>query len=486
MKPFSFSIVLLLGIVVCMTVQSKPESNWTQFRGPSGGGIAEGSNPPSEFGPEKNMQWKTELVFGLSSPVVWDSKIFVTGYTGEELQTICINRSNGEILWSKTAPAETIERTHPTSSPAASTPVVDADHVYVYFGSFGLLCYDHDGSEKWQHPVSTPVNMHGTATSPIVYKEFVYLMHDSMNGDSFMLAVNKNTGDEAWKTKRAVVNPNWSSPVIWNTENGDELIMLGGGKLQAYDPMNGKELWAITGFGAPIPVPIIGDGVLFASTVSATEIDSKVSPFTWDYYVKFDKDNNGIVKAEEIPEDDMIAMDSDLPDQTMPSREIISWLDENRDNAMSQEEFQAFMDLILMNVRSSIQAIKPGVTAENAQNQVAWKYERSIPYMPSSLFYDGIIYLAKDGGIVTALDAKTGDEVYRKRVGKGNYSSSPVAADDRIYISSQEGIVTVFQTGKEPKVIAENDLGEPVQTTPAIVGDTIYIRTQNHLYAFAK
>lgn len=483
------AVALFIGISVCLTslsVHSAPENYWTQFRGMKGGGVAENSKPPAEFSADKNVKWKTELISGLSSPVIWNDKIFLTGFNDNQLETICIGRSNGDILWSKTAPAKTIERTHPTSSPAASTPVVDGDHVYVYFGSFGLLCYDHNGNEQWQHPISTPMNMHGTATSPILYKDNVYLMHDSMNGDSFMLAVNRKTGDEAWKTKRAVLNPNWSSPVIWNTENGDELIVLGGGKLQAYDPMTGKELWSIAGFGAPIPVPIIGDGMLYASTVSATEVDTQVSVFTWDYYVKFDQNNDGKVEADEIPDDDMIAMDKDLPDQTMQSESIISWLDKDNDKAMTQEEFQNFMDLIMMNVRSSIKAIKPGVKANNTEDHVAWKYERSIPYMPSCLYHDGIIYMAKDGGIVTALNANTGKEIYRKRIGQGNYSSSPVLANGQIYISSQEGLVTVFQAGKEPKKIAENNLGERIATTPAIMEDTIYIRTENHLYAFAN
>lgn len=460
------------------------KNEWTQFRGPGGSGVAVNADPPIEFGPDQNMKWKTALPSGLSSPVIWENKIFLTGFKDNKLETLCISRDSGEVLWTKTAPAETIERCHPQSSPAASTAVVDEKHVYVYFGSFGLLCYDHDGNEKWQHPVSTPMNMHGTATSPIIYNDLIYLMHDSMNGDSYMLAVNKNNGEEAWKTKRAVFNPNWSTPVVWQQEHGDELIVLGGGMVQAYDPISGKELWKIGGFGAPIPIPIIGDGVLYASTVSATEADTNVTAFTWDYHKKYDKNSDGKVEKDEIPADDMIALDPDMPDQVMPTREMISWMDENKDNAMSKEEFQGFMDMILMNVRSSIQAVKPGVKTGSEQDHIAWKYERSIPYMPSCLYYDGMIYMAKDGGIVTCLDAKTGNEVYRKRVSEGNYSSSPVAAGDRIYISSQEGVVTVFQTGKDPKVLAKNALAESIQTTPAIVDNTLYVRTQNHLYAF--
>ncbi len=480
--PNPVRFIASLMAICCIAPFSFAETQWNQFRGPNGSGIAKNANPPVEFGPEQNVQWKIELPSGHSSPVIWNGKLFITGIHNETFETICINRSNGEIIWKAASPKVKIEPHHSDNSPASSTPFADEDDVYVYFGSYGLLCYDHDGNDVWNHPVKTPMNMHGTATSPIVYKDHVYLIHDSMDGDSYLLAVNKNTGDEVWKAKRNVFNPNWSSPVIWRNGDRDEVVILGGGTLKAYDPATGTELWTLEEFGVPIPVPFVGGGYLYTSTVSGTEAGMNNSPMRWEYYTDYDKNNDGLIQAMEIPEDHTILMDPDQPESKMPARGIIGWMDRNKDEAMSKEEFDQFARLTMMDVRSSIQAITPG----EDKPEVAWKYERSIPYMPSSLYLDGYIYMAKGGGVVTCLDAKTGEQIYRKRVGKGNYSASPVAADGRIYISSQEGLVTVFEAGKEPTVLANNELSEKINATPAIVEDTLYLRTETHLYAFSN
>ena len=177
----------------------------------------------------------------------------------------------------------------------------------------------------------------------------------------------------------------------------------------------------------------------------------------------------------------------DLPDSKMPTRTIVTWMDRDEDNAMSKKEFENFLKLTNLNVRSAIKAIKPGSKkGATSKTQVAWKYERSIPHMSSSIYFDGKVYLANSGGRVTCLNAKTGKEIYRKRLANGSYSASPVIANGNAYICSQEGVITVFQTGKEGKVLATNDLGQPINATPAISGDTIFVRTDTHLHAFGE
>ena len=118
-----------------------------------------------------------------------------------------------------------------------------------------------------------------------------------------------------------------------------------------------------------------------------------------------------------------------------------------------------------------------------------WKQTKGLPYVPSAILYRGQFLMVKDGGIVTAYDAKTGDEIYQKRaVAEGNYYASPVAADGHIYFTSlADGAITVLAAGEsKPKVVAENPpLGERVAATPAIADNTLYVRTAGHLYAFA-
>jgi outer membrane protein assembly factor BamB len=449
--------------------------------------VAADAKPPVKFDLKTNVRWSLELPSGHSSPVIWKDKLFITGIQNGTFETICIDRDKGTVLWRTAAPPAKIEPHHADNSPASSTPLVDENHVYVYFGSYGLLCYDHQGKELWKHAVSTPKNMHGTATSPIVYQQLLYLMHDSMDGDSYILAVDKNTGKEAWKSKRLVFNPNWSTPAIWPTDKGDQLIVLGGGALKAYAPLSGKELWTVPGFGAPIPVPVVGEGYLYASTTSGTEAGMNDSPLRWKYYTKFDKNKDGMIHVSEIPAKAFILFNPDLPESKMPTRGIVSWMDRNKDNAMTQKEFQQFLDLTNLNVRSSIKAIKLGTKADaDSAVEVAWKYERSIPHMSSCIYVDGKVYLANNGGRVTCLDARTGKVIYRKRLGNGVYSASPVSANGNIYISSQDGAMTVFKAGDDPKVLATNGLGERINASPAIADDTIYVRTDTHLYAFSE
>src|SRR5882672_10810337 len=139
-------IALFCGATAC----SAADAHWPQFRGPGGLGVASNANPPIHFGPQSNVVWKIALPSGHSSPIIWGNRIFLTAYSEAKLETLCLDRLNGRILWRQPAPAEKIEPTHRISNPAASTPATDGERVFVYFGSFGLLAYDVAGKEQWR------------------------------------------------------------------------------------------------------------------------------------------------------------------------------------------------------------------------------------------------------------------------------------------------------------------------------------------------
>src|SRR5262249_42487470 len=156
----------------------KSEAVWPQFRGPGGLGVAqEGMKLPAQFGPAKNVVWKTALPSGHSSPCVWGDRIFLTGFDKKtkKLETLCLDREKGRILWRRTVPAKELEKVHTSNSPAASTPATDGKRVYVYFGSYGLLCYDLKGKELWKKPLPTPKTRFGSGTSPVVVDGVVLL-----------------------------------------------------------------------------------------------------------------------------------------------------------------------------------------------------------------------------------------------------------------------------------------------------------------------
>ncbi|MBI1788105.1 MAG: PQQ-binding-like beta-propeller repeat protein [Acidobacteria bacterium] len=225
---------------------------WPQFRGPDSSGLG-GGRPPVQFGPGQKVLWKTAVGSGLSSPSVWGGRIFLTEFdrTNKQLATLGIDRRTGKILWRRTVAAEAIEKVHEIGSPAASTPATDGERVYVYFGSYGLVCYDLDGNLRWEKRLPIPENPYGAVASPIVAGDF--------------LVLNRTV----WKTDRSLFQYGWSTPVHWRHDGIDEIVVLGGDfrpnqRLMAYNLSDGAERWWVGGLPpCGKSTPVIGDGLLF-------------------------------------------------------------------------------------------------------------------------------------------------------------------------------------------------------------------------------
>ena len=175
------SITVLATIIVSSfagATENTVKEWWRQFSGPNSSGLGEGK-PPVHFGPDQNLLWKTAVGAGLSSPIVWEGRIFLTEFerAKKQLATLCIDRGTGKILWRRTVTPEQIEKVHAISSPAAATPATDGERVYVYFGSYGLVCYDLDGNQKWERRLPLPENHYGAVASPIVAGELLVFNH---------------------------------------------------------------------------------------------------------------------------------------------------------------------------------------------------------------------------------------------------------------------------------------------------------------------
>jgi len=220
------SLITLLATAVLSSVavgaQQSGKVWWPQFRGPNSSGLGEGK-PPVNFGPDQNVLWKTAVGPGLSSPIIWGERIFLTEFDRENkrLSTLCIDRRTGKILWRRTVAPEKIEEVHAISSPAGATPVTDGERVYVYFGSYGLLCYDLNGNLKWERRLPIPENPYGAVASPILAGEFLVLNHQGK--DAYLLAVNRRDGRTVWKTDRSKFQYGWSTPVHWRHDGSDEI-----------------------------------------------------------------------------------------------------------------------------------------------------------------------------------------------------------------------------------------------------------------------
>src|SRR5262245_62296472 len=430
------SLIILLVTVILSTFASATQNGgkawWPQFRGPNSTGLGEGK-PPVNFGPDQNVLWKTAVGPGLSSPIIWEGRIFLTEFdrASKRLATLCVDRRTGKILWRRAVSPEQIEEVHNLSSPAGATPATDGDRVYVYFGSYGLVCYDLNGNQKWERRLPVPENPYGAVASPIVAGALLVLNHQGK--DAYLLGVNRRDGRTVWKTDRSMFQYGWSTPVYWRHDGIDEIVVLGGDfgpnqRLMAYDLATGAERWWVAGlppFGKSTPV--IGGGMVFFAA----------------------------------------------PD-------IILDVEAEKQNPERAAQMYA-------NNASRVMAIRPGGKGEVNQTHVAWTQTKGVPGVPSPLYYNRRLYTVQNGGIVFARIAQTGELVYSGRTGAmGYYYSSPVAADNKIYVASEEGVVVVLDGGAELKVLARNRLDGQILATPAIVDGKIYVRTADHLYAFGR
>jgi len=324
------SILLLFALTAPSFIKAAPkDNNWPQWRGSDGTGVSAETNLPAEWSRNKNIKWKTPLSgSGHSSPIVWGNKIFLTTeiegeavpgaqavkhlIDGQEfkhpdavgadrhhtLKVICLERDTGKQLWERTAYEGTVyDDRHRKSNHASPTPATDGQHVYAYFGTEGLYCYDFTGKLRWKvMPGQIGAFGMGTGASPVLFENLVILQCDEENGEkSFMVAYDKKTGKEIWKTPRQV-QASWTTPLIARTPQRPELIASGSELIISYDPKTGKELWRTKGHASnAIASPLTGHGMVYVSagfplkrTIAiklgaSRELDSLDANIVWRY-----------------------------------------------------------------------------------------------------------------------------------------------------------------------------------------------------------
>ncbi len=346
------------------------------------------------------------------------------------------------------------------------------------------------------------------STSPIVHGETLILVIDNdanMPGgrlsQSKIVALNKYTGELVWKTPRPFHRSGWSTPTVWTHEEGQDLVVLGSGRLQGYDAATGIEKWFVNGFSREtISRPIIGDGFVYASASmigGVADEQPDPEPF-WTAVMQFDANHDSKLQRDEMTEHFTFPFRPDLPvghpgfgfplhkDKVKRERQLdgmFARTDKDQDGFWTKDEF---LNSISFNRgKPNLVAVRPGGQGNVTESHVAWALHRNIPEIPSPVLYQDRIYLVRDGGILSAVDVKDGRVLYRERLGAtGHYRSSPVIAGNHLYVISQEGVVTVVKTGDDFKRVHAYDFQELVSATPAISTRTIFIRTQTRLFAF--
>ncbi len=274
---------------------------WPQWRGPLATGVAPFADPPTEWSETKNVKWKTEIPGkGSATPVVWGDKIFVLsavptdkpapakadstpapeeggqrrrGPGGiqpthvQQFVVLAINRRDGGILWKKVVREELPhEGTHPTGTWASPSAVTDGQHLWAHFGSRGLYCLDMRGNVKWEKDLGdmTVKLGFGEGSSPALHGDRLVLLWDH-EGDSFIVALDKMTGNELWRTPRQE-KTTWSTPLVVEDGGKAQVITAATNNVRSYDLATGKLLWEGPGLTPnSIPTPVYGDGMVYVT-----------------------------------------------------------------------------------------------------------------------------------------------------------------------------------------------------------------------------
>ena len=470
------------------------EPIWPQFRGPNASGLAaEGQNPPVKFGPKQNVLWKTPVPRGHSSPCIWGDHIFLTGFDKEkkELQVFCIDRSSGNIRWCRSVPTEQFEKLKGICSPAQATPAADGERIYVYFGSCGLLCYDFAGKLLWKVPLPIPSTQeNGAANSPIVVGKLVILNRGDSKAPS-LLALDPYSGETVWKYTQPRGGASYSTPVVW----ADQLVLHRRREIVAHAIADGTRIWSVSVRSLGESTPVIGNNVFFIGTWKGggEPTPGVKAPDFKTLIEQYDKNGDMKISPRELPRDLEISNRPEAGDPEeakSPLRWFLRDIDRNKDRLVDETEWEVFRTSgpqVEKEDEHGLLAIKSGGKGDVTATHVLWKEKRYIPEAPSPLYYDGRVYMIKNGGTVSCMDAETGKLLYRERLGAaGLYCSSPICANGSIYIASGKGVITVFAAGDTLQVLARNNLKESIFATPAVVDNKLYVRTVKHMYAFGE
>ncbi len=463
-------VVLVLGSSVCLS------AGWPRFRGENGSGLAAaGSKLPTEIGPDKNVRWKVALPPGHSSPAILGDRIYLTSEQDQKLVTISLDRATGKTLWSREAPHKKLEEVHRIGSHAQCSPATDGERVVSMFGSCGLFCYDREGKELWSVPMGPFKNDFGAGSSPQIVDDLVIVCQDH-DTDSFLVAFDKRTGKEVWRTDRSEFPRNYCTPVIWTVNGKKQVVVAATLRVVGYELETGKELWTVRGISRVVCMsPVIGDdNMLYVAGWAAGGDESQriaIEPFS---VIKKEVDKNGNDAFEE----------GELPKGDVKQR--FTQVDRDKSGGVTESEYEYFR-MLFEQGQNVVVAIKPGARGEATESHLLWKQRKLVPFCASPLFVGGNVFTIKDGGIFVSMDATSGKHLKVGRVtGTDDYYASPVAGDGKIYLLDEEGRLSVVSATANWEVLHSAEFGERVYATPALLDNRIYLRTHGHLYCFGE
>ncbi len=284
---------------------------WPQWRGPLATGVAPLADPPLEWSETRNVKWKVKLPgFGTSTPIIWGDRVFVLtavpgakpadekaattptptpeattpgaaqrrpggGFGRSEKPTVpyrfmvlCLDRKTGAVRWQKVVREEVPhEGHHRDHGFASASPVTDGQHLLAYFGSRGLYCLDLEGNLKWEKDFGDlqTKNSFGEGSSPALFGNTVVVVWDH-DGDDFIVALDKTTGNELWRTSRDD-ETGWSTPLVIDYQGKPQVVVNATRKVRSYDLATGKQVWECAGQTAnAIPSPVANADTVYITS----------------------------------------------------------------------------------------------------------------------------------------------------------------------------------------------------------------------------
>lgn len=402
-------------------------ADWPEFRGPTQNGITT-ADLPTEWDMDKNVTWRTEIHgLGLSTPLVMEGKVWITTATkmGHEMSILCLDEKTGEILLDRVF--ITCDNPEPLvnhlNTYASPTGVIEPGRAWFTFGSYGTICLDTKTYESiWQRRDLTCNHWRGAGSSLAKWENTLILTMEGAD-QQYFVALDKKTGETLWRRDRSTV---------YNDER-DGVPANGGDLRKAYS--------------TPIFVPV-GDTVqmICNGAKACAAYDVKTGEELWHVTYKTHSPSSRCVYSESTG---MVYINTGL----------------------GKAEVWAIR-------------LEPGMKGDVTGTHVAWSFFRRTPKRSSPVVVNDLLFMASDG-VLSCVDAKTGEPVWAERAG-GEYSASLLAAGERIYCFDEDGLCTVVKASPHFEVLAENHFAQGFLASPAVSGDALILRTKTHLYRVAE
>jgi len=420
------SVLLILSV---LSSYFTCRADWPTFRGPWGDGhvSAPGNTTilglPLHWSETENVKWKTPIPLrGWSTPAVMNGQIWLTTATpdGHDFFCLCVDAETGQIRFQeKLFHCDTPEPLgNSVNSYATPSPALEQRRVYLHFGSYGTACLDTSTFKTlWQRTDLRCRHYRGPASSPILFENLLILTMDGVDLQ-YLVALDKETGKTVWKTDRSVA---------WNDENVPGQMARDGDLRKAHS--------------TPLVVKWAGKLQLLSEGAKAAYgYDPLTGHELWR--VRYD-----------------------------------AW------SAAPMPLFDQGLALIITGFggKTELLGVRVDGQGDITDTHVAWRYEKMVAKTASPILVDGLLYMVSDDGLVTCVEAKTGQQVWHQRIG-GNYAASPIYGDGRIYFCNQQGKTTVLKPGRTCEVLATNTLADGLMASPTVSGKALFLRTKTHLY----